>query len=165
MEEICAVHNRPYEKYRQMANGLLELHCSWDGSLHPDVFMRLIEQPGTTLTPTDKNYKVYIELESDEHAEELRIMSLANHDMSSEPGWQRIGDTDLTDVDVSGWRQLNDNSWIRLARRGSKITDKFYFEHLSIEQRERFVKLLNEKKLALNYPGYFYALPFFVINR
>ena len=39
---------------------------------------------------------------------------------------------------------------------------KFYFQHLSSEQRSAFVDLLNGKRLKLGYPGYFYRLPFFV---
>ena len=33
--------------------------CSYCGSLHPDVFMDLCKQ-GVELTPTDKDYKVYV---------------------------------------------------------------------------------------------------------
>lgn len=38
---------------------------------------------------------------------------------------------------------------------------KFYFQHLSAEQRRRFIELHNEKKMRLGYPGYFYTRPFF----
>ena len=33
--------------------------CSYCGSIHPDVFMELCRQ-GVEITPTDKNYKVYL---------------------------------------------------------------------------------------------------------
>lgn len=39
--------------------------CSYCGSLHPDEFMTYAEA-GNTLTPSDKNYKTYIEHESGE---------------------------------------------------------------------------------------------------
>lgn len=39
---------------------------------------------------------------------------------------------------------------------------KFYFQHLSEEQKRRFVDLLNEKKLKIGYPGRFYVAPFFI---
>lgn len=80
-------------------------HCSWCGSLHPDEFMRRIQE-GDVVTPTDKNYKAYLE---------------------------------------APWA-------------------KFYFPHLSEDQRHEFVDLLNAKKINLGYPGYFYRLPFFVIH-
>lgn len=89
-------------------------HSNWDGSLHPDVFMRLVEAGTVKLTPTDKNYKVYIEGSDPEDPEQ--------------PFFQ----------------------------------DKFYFEHLSVEQRVRFIELVNEQGVV-NYafPGYFYTTPFF----
>ena len=86
-------------------------HSNWDGSLHPDTFMRLLEAGTVKLTPTDKNYKVYIK------------------------------GTDPED--------------------GHSFHDKFYFEHLSAEQRERFIELHNEQKLGFAYPGYLYTTPFF----
>lgn len=30
---------------------------------------------------------------------------------------------------------------------------------------KRFVELLNEKKLKLDYPGYFYRAPFFIVRQ
>lgn len=39
---------------------------------------------------------------------------------------------------------------------------KFYFQHLSTEQKHRFIELLNEKKIKLGYPGHFYKKPFFI---
>jgi hypothetical protein len=78
--------------------------CSYCGSLNPETFLREIEA-GSTITPTDKNYKAY----------------------------------------------LNTSSGRR----------KFYFEHLSDEQKAKFVQLCNDKKLKFEYPGYFYILPYF----
>lgn len=39
---------------------------------------------------------------------------------------------------------------------------KFYFQHLSVEQRQRFIDLLNEKRVKIGMPGYFYTTPFFL---
>lgn len=38
--------------------------CSYCGSLHPNIFMAALEVGGAELTPTDKNYKVYIQREA-----------------------------------------------------------------------------------------------------
>lgn len=38
---------------------------------------------------------------------------------------------------------------------------KFYFQHLSEAGRNRFVELVNSKKMKLAHPGHFYVLPFF----
>jgi len=92
-------------------------HSNWDGSLHPDIFMRLLESGTVVLTPTDKNYKVYIE------------------------GYDPELDSQLG---------------------STTFRDKFYFEHLSAAQQERFVELMREDKIKYAYPGYFYNLPSFV---
>ncbi|CAB4155067.1 hypothetical protein UFOVP650_72 [uncultured Caudovirales phage] len=39
---------------------------------------------------------------------------------------------------------------------------KFYYQHLSEEQRQRFVALMNEGKVKLAHPGHFYVMPFFM---
>lgn len=44
---------------------------------------------------------------------------------------------------------------------GSPSRGKFYYQHLSEEQRREFVALLNDGTMRVGYPGYFYVLPFF----
>lgn len=44
---------------------------------------------------------------------------------------------------------------------GAGFENKFYFQHLSVEEQARFVTLLNERKVNVGYPGHFYVLPFF----
>jgi len=141
-------------------------HCSWDGSLHPDLFMSLVRE-GATLTPTDKNYKVYVETEVQEGAEKLRIMSRASHNPGTSPvygAYRQVKDVDLSDVNTAGWSDFYPEDWVQLAPIGTRRHDKFYFEHLSGDQKEEFVALLNAKKIALAFPGRFYRLPFFVVT-
>lgn len=38
---------------------------------------------------------------------------------------------------------------------------KFYFQHLSNEQRDEFVTLHNDKTMKIGYPGHFYVRPYF----
>lgn len=38
---------------------------------------------------------------------------------------------------------------------------KFYFQHLSGEQKQRFIDAINAKSLNLAFPGHFYVLPYF----
>jgi hypothetical protein len=40
---------------------------------------------------------------------------------------------------------------------------KFYFEHLSTDQKKRFVELYNEKKLSFYMNSNFYVLPYFMV--
>lgn len=39
---------------------------------------------------------------------------------------------------------------------------KFYFDHFSAEQQNRFLELLNACSLKVGFPGHFYVLPFFL---
>lgn len=55
-----------------------------------------------------------------------------------------------------------DKSYKVYVRQEGKSQQKFYFPHLTVDQRKEFVVLLGQKKLKLAYPGRFYTLPFFV---
>jgi len=39
---------------------------------------------------------------------------------------------------------------------------KFYFQHLSADQRHEFIQLLNDRRVHLGWPGYFTVLPYFI---
>jgi hypothetical protein len=39
---------------------------------------------------------------------------------------------------------------------------KFYYVHLSVEQKKRFVDFYNQGVVKLGYPGVFYVNPFFM---
>lgn len=82
--------------------------CSYCGSLKAELLFEQIER-GACITPTDKNYKVYV---------------------------------DLIDHQVRG-------------------AGKFYFQHLDQDQQTRFIELLNQRKIKIGFPGYFYVTPFF----
>ncbi len=105
------------------------LSCSFCGSLHPDTFMEWVEA-GAEVTPTDKNYKIYVKCPID----------------NPRYGETKVGKT----------------------KSGGSITTvygreaKFYFQHLSREQMERFVELYNENRLTFGYPGGFYRFPYFM---
>jgi hypothetical protein len=108
--------------------------CDYCGSILPDVFMGRLEAGNVTLDPTDKTYKVYV------------------HNDGGEPFRQSY----RTDDD----RSEDQSQWVWTTREQSQA--KFYFQHLTENQRKRFVELLREGKLRLNYPGRFYVLPFFI---
>jgi hypothetical protein len=68
--------------------------CSWCGSLHPDDFMECAEV-GKKLTPTDKNYKVYVDnttkfyFQHLSEAQKTRFVELMNGSLLifAEPGF------------------------------------------------------------------------------
>jgi hypothetical protein len=129
--------NHATAKYRPGDNS-----CTFCGSLNPDVFMARLEKGDVSLTPTDKSYKVYIRNEGGEQFKQS-FRDCYSQSPDRKP-------TCAGPDDCPHWvtREIGDT--------------KFYFEHLSPEQQLRFLALLNERKLRLNYPGFFYRLPFFL---
>lgn len=129
--------------------------CSYCGSISPDAFFRAIDE-GCELGPTDKDYKVYVDLK-EPHPEELRVISATSD--------ERVVGSDYVVADPvllkrDGWS--TDYKWMQLKPRGPKKFGKFYFQHLSVDERKRFIELLNAQKLNIGVPGHFYRLPFFV---
>lgn len=47
---------------------------------------------------------------------------------------------------------------------GEPNHSKFYFQHLSEDQRREFFELYRTDRLAVGYPGHFYVLPFFITH-
>lgn len=45
---------------------------------------------------------------------------------------------------------------------GNQSQGKFYFQHLSDEQKRHFVDLYNDHVFTVGYPGHFYQMPFFM---
>lgn len=136
------------------------LHCSFCGCLKPSQLFEAIEA-GAELGPTDKNYKVYVDLE-DPRAGQLKITGTSNSKEAPGPAWTEATEADIAQY-FEGRTPLKDFTirWVLRTPRG-KIHDKFYFQHLSEEDRQRFIDLLNAKKLTIGYPGFFYVTPYFI---
>lgn len=116
--------------------------CDYCGSLLPDVFMARLEAGDVELGTTSKNYKVYVH---NAGGESFRQSSRTDGSRATKPDGS---------PDQSTW------SW----QTRSIEQTKFYFQHLSAEQRQRFVELLNAKRIRF-YGGFgFSALPFFVVR-
>ncbi len=116
--------------------------CDYCGSLFGEVFMARLEAGDVVLGPTDKNYKCYVH----------------NH------GGAPFRQTHRTDKPSVPGEILKDPMDMTLWTWAVRETPdaKFYFEHLSESQRQRFIELLNARKLKIGDPGHFYRLPFFV---
>lgn len=117
--------------------------CSYCGSLNPDTLMKRLEAGNITLGPTDKNYKVYVGNKGG--------LAFKQHYRDCYSHKDAVGYVPCTGPDDCTHWTTREQSHA-----------KFYFQHLSVEQRKRFVELLNEKKLHIGDPGHFYARPFFV---
>lgn len=131
--------------------------CSYCGSISPEYLFESIKQ-GCTLGPTDKNYKIYVDL-IEPHPEELHIVAVST-DIESGEGWIPA---DPARLEKEGFRGVAYKSMIIKARGPVKF-GKFYFQHLNGDERQQFVDLLNQKKLKIGYPGYFYVMPYFIIK-
>ncbi len=110
--------------------------CQYCGSLHPDVLMARIEAGDVRISATDKNYKLYV----------------------SNAGGVPFKQTFRNCPPKADCTYENCTHWVTRER----DTAKFYFQHLSIEQRKRFVDLFNEGKLPFEEGDAFYVWPFFM---
>lgn len=133
--------------------------CSYCGSLKPEALFKAIEQ-GCELTPTDKNYKLYIDLPNPHFGKQGCFTSSTHPFEGSFVLTEEIADT-------VAWKRPQDREYylgknVKLSLHSKTNTGKFYFQHFSIEEQVKFIKLYNDKKLKLNFPGHFYRLPFFM---
>lgn len=109
--------------------------CSYCGSLNPDDFMQALLN-SDQLGPTDKSYKVYV---GKEYTDEGAIKH-----------WLEL--MGFCDEHKDLVKPAHDYA-------------KFYFQHLSDQQKYDFVDLLNLKLIKIGYPGYFYRLPYFATSQ
>ena len=107
--------------------------CSQCGSLLPDLLMQRLEAGDVSLSPTDKDYKVYVINKSG------KLFKICYR------------------TDNSG--TMDQLLWTWETKEVKEI--KFYFQHLSKQQQERFLELYNKRLVVLDYPGRFYKLPYF----
>jgi hypothetical protein len=147
--------------------------CDYCGSLEGDLFMRRIEVGNVVLEPTDKNYKVYVKNDGGEpftmtyridKMEDRRRAAALNAKLLREVVGTNLPAHLVADAQAHERGDELDASDQRHWKWETKVQmqAKFYFQHLSPEQRVRFIELLNAKKLKLDFPGHFYRLPFFI---
>jgi|GEM_PF-1478368 len=133
--------------------------CSYCGSMHPDDFIKAVES-GCKLGPTDKNYKVYVDLPHP-HPEKLRVVSSQNFEPPDATGYIKIDNAELARKYGRSTWAAGHVEWIKLGPNGPVAHGKFYFQHLNDYQRSRFVELINSDKVVVGFPGHFYVLPYF----
>jgi len=111
--------------------------CQYCGSMHPDTLMARIEAGTVRIEATDKSYKLYVRNDGGDVFKQTYRNCPPKSDCTYE----------------------NCDHWVTR----DQDTTKFYFQHLSIEQRKRFVELFNERKLPFEEGDGFYVLPFFMV--
>jgi hypothetical protein len=130
--------------------------CSYCGSLSPEKFMELVEQ-GWWVDPTDKSYKAYLaEPLTDAEVAAARDRWMATDFVArvrSAACADHAGNVDA--VVEHEWQQMP------AAQGHGQVRAKFYYQHLSSEQMDRFIEIVNAKQMKIGTPGYFYVLPYF----
>lgn len=132
--------------------------CSFCGSLHPDRFMALVRE-GWIVGPTDKNYKAYLSKPAtDEERAEHKATWLAGFrpDELRAAAEERGESPDQAHAGL----EAHYDAHIAPTMTGS-VEVKFYFQHLSEEQRAEFIRLHNGGQMQVGYPGHFYQPPYF----
>lgn len=130
--------------------------CSYCGSISPaDLFAAI--DAGCELGPTDKDYKVYVDL-IEPNPEELTVKGTSNAKECPGPSWVRA---DAAALEKAGFSSKH-TTWMLYEPRGPRKFGKFYFQHFTLDDRRRFIQLLNAKAIKIGYPGHFYRLPFFM---
>lgn len=136
--------------------------CSYCGSMNPDEMMRGIRDGTLELGPTDKGYKAYVG-DANPNAGKPRIITVTNRDCFGEDGWLLVTEENVGSLpDPEYARRCYMGRWVRLGPDSATRQRKFYFQHMSEEQRREFIELLNAGTVRIGYPGYFYVTPFFI---
>jgi hypothetical protein len=150
--------------------------CSYCGSISQEAFLAAVEA-GLKVTPTDKNYKMYVEIPNDT-PDALRIVGGSNGKENPIGSFGKSAtycklEKDMTKKEFKlaknqGWlvearkKDGHDKTnWICFGPAGAKKHGKFYFYHLDDEGKKRFIELHNNRTMNLAYPGYLYQKPFF----
>ena len=134
--------------------------CSYCGSISPAKFFEAIDA-GCQLGPTDQTYKVYVDLP---HSDPTGIRLIGHTSMATRPsdGWEPVTDTLRQEF---GNSISPHDTFILRGQNGPHIHAKFYFQHLSEAERDRFIELHKAGKMNIGYPGHFYVTPLFCARR
>lgn len=142
-----------------VGQGLVGLSCSFCGSLHPDRFMELVKA-GWIVGPTDKNYKAYLT----QPPTEAEVAARKQQWMTGDSIARAIRDVGARDgktpeqIEADVEREWTERWAPHVYGKGHA---KFYYQHLSSEQRDEFIDLYNSGRMRLDHPGYLYVTPFF----
>ncbi len=124
--------------------------CRYCGSLNPDTFMQRLEAGDVLLGSTDKNYKVYVTSKPETPTFKQTYRNCPNDEEREAFNGRKYMASSCKGPDTC-------THWV------TKDTNhtKFYFQHLSDEQKNRFIELYNEKRIQFEGGYGFYVMPFF----
>jgi hypothetical protein len=131
------------------------LGCSYCGSLPADMFMEQVRS-GAETGPTDKSYKLYLEVPSP-GAGTLRVLSSSNSSNGGLRPYKELTRREKKAVkEHAGPRDTKrdyKNHFWGLTTWGQTTEAKFYTHHLTEDQGWEFHRLWLEGKINWGYPG------------
>lgn len=134
-----------WDSREQFANGLVALHCSHCGSLHPDVLMAGLRDRTLHLGGSDKSYKWYVQraLTDAEKADVRAALERGPYgqvirEMAAEQG----ADPQIA-LDEYWAGPQGEAAWAH-----PRSVSKFYTPHLSRAQCEEFMQMWRDGKLS-----------------
>ena len=129
--------------------------CSYCGSLSPEALFAAIENGTAVLGATDKDYKLYVDLPNPKEGQP-RLSGSTNAGECPQ-GWLPA------DAEAKTKWGLSPGTTFYVVRPdGPTRHAKFYFQHLSDDQKQRFVDLYNARRLKFHPGDGFYVMPFFM---
>jgi hypothetical protein len=128
--------------------------CSYCGSAHPDELFACVET-GYEVVPTDKNYKIYFDQPDARSGQRVEIGG------ESGPAYNDAGKPNKPDLTMA--EKLSGRYDRKLyGTAAATRQNKFYFQHLSRDEMQRFIDLYNNKTMKVGTPGHFYVRPYFM---
>lgn len=132
--------------------------CSYCGSLPADQFLDAVRL-GIAVEPTDKPYKFYLDLPSDD-PKRLRVLSHAyGPNLTDDDGlqWKDLNRKQRKAVRDTGHPDTYKEGRYTFREEGPTVHAKFYTHHLSPEQGWEFWRLHKAGEVTWGYPGYPYV--------
>lgn len=129
--------------------------CDFCGGWRPSRFLEAIAQ-GCEVTPTDKSYKLYIDV-PDPDAGKMRIYGSSNSvEKPSGEGWERWSNERAL-AEGGGWLEKDEEeNWMLIGPTPAFKTMKVYTNHFSEAQAVAFVELCETGKTKFKFPGHLY---------
>ena len=132
--------------------------CSCCGSMHPDDLFEMIEKKTCEISGTDKNYKIYVDAPHP-HVGAPRIFSSCSHPSH---GYEKLTEDRAKQAGLDSYAiHAHLGGYVKIDRQGPRANLKFYYMHLSDEQRNRFIELYNSRQLPLEPQFGLYRTPYF----
>lgn len=129
-------------------------HCSFCGSLHPATALELLEA-GARAGPTDKSYKLYIDVVNPVAGQRVEVGRSSGPTRDRATGTFNVENPTITEVQTGRYDRAI------MGEAPAFLQQKLYFQHFDAEQQQKFIDLVNSRRINFGLPGHLYTMPFF----